>query len=219
MPPGCEVVIGDALRVNTFDVQPGATLVHLVGTPHPAPWKAEQFRAVDGVSFRVSLEAAREAGVEHFIYVSVAHPAPVMKAYIDVRSRCERELLDSGLRATVLRPWYVLGPRHWWPLLLSPAYVLAERIPRLREGARRLGLVRLADMVAALRWAVENPPERWRVLDVPAISAARKVADCPHEDGPQDSAYRDHAASCPDRAPRAASAVRATAQASGPRGV
>jgi uncharacterized protein YbjT (DUF2867 family) len=215
LPLGCEVVIGDALRSDTFAdaVGPRSTLIHLVGTPHPAPWKGDQFRAVDAVSFRASLAAARDGRVDHFIYVSVAHPAPVMNAYIDVRSECERELRKTGIRATVLRPWYVLGPGHRWPLLLLPGYALARRVPAFRDGATRLAPVRLADMVAALRWAVENPPERWRVLDVPAISAVRRLADCPRERAGLGSAR----VACPDldRAPGDASAARATAQGSG----
>jgi uncharacterized protein YbjT (DUF2867 family) len=61
--------------------------------------------------------AAAEANrFQHFVYVSVAHPAPAMKAYIEVRSRCEEIIRASGLNTTILRPWYVLGPGHYWPL-------------------------------------------------------------------------------------------------------
>ena len=61
------------------------TLVHLVGVPHPSPAKARQFQEVDLASVRASVEAAAAARIRHFVYVSVAHPAPVMKAYIEVR--------------------------------------------------------------------------------------------------------------------------------------
>jgi hypothetical protein len=74
---------------------------------------------VDLVSCRGAVEAARAAGVQHFIYVSVAQPAPVMKAYIRVRSECEAMICQSGMNSTILRPWYVLGPGH--PLALLPA--------------------------------------------------------------------------------------------------
>ena len=50
------------------------------------------------------------------------------------------------MNATVLRPWYVLGPGHRWPLALVPFYKLAEHIPATAEGARRLGLLRLSEM-------------------------------------------------------------------------
>ena len=48
---------------------------------------------------------------------------------------------ESGLNATILRPWYVLGPGRRWPLVLTPLYWLMEAIPSTRDGARRLGLV------------------------------------------------------------------------------
>ena len=173
LPPGCELVAGNALDASSFRdaVAPCDTLIHLVGTPHPAPWKGEQFRAVDRTSLFASVEAARHGGVGHFIYVSVAQPAPVMKEYLAVRSECERQIRESGLRATVLRPWYVLGPGHWWPYLLLPLYKVGEVLPATREGALRLGLVTLAEIARALDWAVEHPPDGKRVLAVPAIRA------------------------------------------------
>ena len=42
-----------------------------------------------------------------------------------------------------------------------------------REGARRLGLVTVEQMVAALVASVEQEPDGVRVVDVPAIRAAR----------------------------------------------
>jgi uncharacterized protein YbjT (DUF2867 family) len=102
----------------------------------------------------------------------VAQPAPVMKAYQAVRAEVESLLKDSGLRATVLRPWYVLGPGHRWPLVLSPFYYVCERLPRTRETALRLGLVTHEEMTAALVRAVEEPAENFRVLAVPDIRAS-----------------------------------------------
>jgi hypothetical protein len=73
------------------------------------------------------------------------------------------------MAATIVRPWYVLGPGHRWPYALLPIYAALERIPATREAAARLGLVKLPQMVAALVHAVEHPPDGVRVLDVPAI--------------------------------------------------
>jgi len=166
-----DVVPGNALDAETFAdrVPPSDTVVHLVGVSHPAPWKERAFRAIDLASLRASAKAARAAGVGHFIYVSVAHPAPVMKAYIRVRRECEDILKDAGLTATILRPWYVLGSGHRWPIVLKPVYSLLELFASTRDGARRLGLVTLQEIVAAMVWAVEHPPEETRILDVPAI--------------------------------------------------
>ena len=107
LPAGCEVVTGNVLDRHTFTshIASGDTLVHLVGTPRPSPAKARQFREVDLVSARETIAAATAAGVAHFVYVSVAHPAPVMRAYIAVRAEAEQMIRDSGLSATILRPW------------------------------------------------------------------------------------------------------------------
>jgi uncharacterized protein YbjT (DUF2867 family) len=116
--------IADPLRMNSYaeHVRPADTFIHLIGVPHPNPTKAAQFRAVDLVSVQVAIKAAREAGIRHFLYLSIAHPAPVMKAYIAVRTQCEEMIRASGIPATFLRPWYVLGPSHRWPVLILPFY-------------------------------------------------------------------------------------------------
>ena len=89
--PECDVIAGNALDRRTFEPHIAAadTFVHLVGTPHPSPAKAAEFRRVDLVSIQEAVPAAVAAGVRHFVYVSVAHPAPVMEAYIAVRSEGE----------------------------------------------------------------------------------------------------------------------------------
>ena len=170
---GAEIVAGDALDASTYAarVPAGATFVHLVGVAHPSPKKSPAFRAVDLASLKAALAAAA-ARARHFVYLSVAHPAPVMKPYWEARAEGEKLLVETGLPATILRPWYVLGPGHLWPYALVPLYALAELIPATRAGARRLGLVTRARMIRALAAAVENPPERVRIVDVPGIRAA-----------------------------------------------
>jgi len=176
LPRGCEAVAGDPLDESSFaaSVAPSDTFVQLVGVPRPSPSKARQFREIDLVSGRASVGAARASGVRHFVYVSVAQPAPLMKAYQAVRAEVESLLEDSGVNATVLRPWYVLGPGHRWPLLLKPFYYLCERLPSTRETAQRLGFVTHEEMTAALVRAVENPSEGFHVLTVPEIRAAKR---------------------------------------------
>jgi uncharacterized protein YbjT (DUF2867 family) len=178
LPSGCEAVIGNALDGSTFadQVRPSDTFVQLVGVPHPSPAKAAEFHSIDLASARASVSAASGAGVEHFIYVSVAQPAPVMKAYQAARAEGEKLIRDSGMNATIIRPWYVLGPGHRWASALIPMYWLFERIPGTRETARRLGLVTLDQMVNAITTAVGEPAEGVRIYDVPSIREAAKPA-------------------------------------------
>jgi uncharacterized protein YbjT (DUF2867 family) len=163
--------VGNALDRATFaqHVAPADTFAQLVGTPRPNPSKAKQFREVDLASVRESVAAAAQADVSQFVYVSVAQPARLMKAYVKVRAEGEAMIRESGLRATILRPWYVLGPGHHWPYLLLPVYWALERLPPTRESARRFGMVTLSDMVRALVWAVEKPSAGVRIVTVPEI--------------------------------------------------
>jgi len=173
-PRGCEIVVGDPFDRWTFvkAIEPGDTFLQLVGVPRPSPTKAQQFLDIDLRSARESIAAANAAGVAHFVYISVAQPAPVMQAYQAARRQAEQTLRASGLRHTILRPWYVLGPGHRWPYALLPIYWLLERLPVTRDSARRLGLVTLAQMVDAIVAAIENRPTHARIVEVPAIKKA-----------------------------------------------
>ncbi len=171
LPLGCEPVLGNAVDPANYAsrVAPSHTFVQLVGVSNPSPAKAAEFRSIDRASGLGAVKAAQDAGVQHFVYLSVAQPAPVMKSYIEVRAECEKALLANGMNATIVRPWYVLGPGHRWPYFLLPMYWLCERIPATREGARRLGLVTLEQMVRTLVSAVENPSIGARFIEVPQI--------------------------------------------------
>jgi len=176
LPAECEVVSGNALDANSYRqlIRPADTFIHLVGVPHPSPSKAAEFRAIDLTSAREAVAACAELGVHHFIYLSVAHPAPMMmmKDYIAVRATCEQMIQELHLNSTILRPWYVLGPGHRWPYVLLPFYKVCELLPFTRAGALRLGLVTLDQLILALVEAVESPVQGTRIVGVPEIRSA-----------------------------------------------
>ena len=176
---GCEIVHGDALRAETYtaNIAPADTFVHLVGVAHPSPSKANEFRAIDLVSCREAVSAAKQAGIQHFVYLSVARPAPMMKEYQAVRAEGEHMITESGIPATFVRPWYVLGPGRSWPIVLQPFYALARLFPATREGANRLALVTLEQMTQTLAFAVEHPAERIQIFEPPQIKLGGQVLD------------------------------------------
>ena len=171
------LVTADPLKEKSYtdSIRGCDTFVHLIGVPHPSPAKAAQFRSIDLPSIHVAVNAARDAGVSHFIYLSVAQPAPMMEDFIAVRAEGEALIRASGIKATFVRPWYVLGPGHWWPYALLPFYWIAELLPPTRESARRLGLITVSTILNALAWSVENPTDDVRVLDVPAMRQLPRV--------------------------------------------
>lgn len=166
LPDGAEPVIGDALDAASFAhrIAPSDTFIQLVGVPHPSPAKAEEFRKVDLVAIRESVRATGGTSIRHVIYLSVAQPAPVMKDYIAVRVEGERLLRESGMQATFVRPFYVLGPGHWWPYAFLPLFWLFAD-PRLYP-------VKLADVVRTIADAVDRGADGIRVIEAPEIRAA-----------------------------------------------
>lgn len=174
LPAGAEAVIGDALDTDTFarNIAPSDTFIQLVGVPHPSPAKAEEFRKIDLVAIRESVRAAAGTSIRHFIYLSVAQPAPVMKDYIAVRTEGERLLRESGMAATFVRPWYVLGPGHWWPYAVLPLYWIWGLFPAHRHTAARLLPVKLADVVRAIANAVDRGADGIKVIEAPEIRGA-----------------------------------------------
>ena len=98
-----------------------------------------------------------------------------MQAYLWVRALGESMIREAELTATIVRPWYVLGPGRRWPKMILPLYKLAEAFAATRPTAERLGLVTIEQFVKAMVGAAENPPAsgRQRIVDVPAIKSAR----------------------------------------------
>jgi uncharacterized protein YbjT (DUF2867 family) len=171
LPGNCRIVRGNALDGESYAaaVKGADTFIHLVGVSHPSPAKARQFIEIDLKSAGEAICVARAAGIRHFIYLSVAHPAPVMHAYIQTRSAGEELLRASELNATILRPWYVLGPGHRWPYVLLPLYGVARLFPGARDAAQRLAPVTLRQMLCAIEAAVDDPPTGVRILEAPQI--------------------------------------------------
>ncbi len=166
LPDGCNIIFGNALDKNTFkDSVPGhETFIQLVGVHHPSPKKIEEFKNIDLVSVNESVDTAKAAGVKHFIYLSVASPAPFMKDYIKTRLEGERLIMMSRMNATFLKPWYILGPDHKWPYLFIPFYKIFSVIPRTREAALNLALLKLKNVVNAILFAINNPANGIRYM-------------------------------------------------------
>lgn len=170
-------VIADPFLAESFSssIPQGSVFVQMLGVPHPSPKKKELFRTIDLASAKASAMAAKKAGVSHFVYVSVAQePTKIMKDYQECRAEAEAFIRSMDLAATFIRPWYVVGPGHYWPLFFLPLFKLLEFIPATAEKARSLRLVSISQMLNALVFAIEHPATGIRVFE---ISAIRKMND------------------------------------------
>jgi len=172
VPAGVEVVVGNPFEAQTFQqyIPVGCVFVQLLGVPHPSPKKAKQFKEIDLRSVKASADAASVAGALHFIYISVAMtPSKLMQAYQEVRKEGEKYCLSKTFNCTFIRPWYVLGPGHWWPVSLLPFYGLAEIVPSWRKKARAMALVTINQILNTLVNVTENEPLPLRILEVKDI--------------------------------------------------
>lgn len=172
LPPGAFPVVADAFDAKSFqDEMPRRSIfVQLLGVPHPGPKKKELFRTIDLASARASAIAAKYAGAMHFVYVSVAQtPTKIMQDYQKCRAADEEAIINAGLSSTFIRPWYVIGLKHYWPLFLLPLFNILEMIPSTSQKAKALKLVYLSQMLRALMFAIENPIERTRTIEFAGI--------------------------------------------------
>ena len=168
-------VIADPFNSNSFDsfIPEGAVFVQLLGISRPSPTKARLFEEIDLKSVIASVDAAAKAGVSHFIYVSVSMiPSRLMASYQQVRKSGEMYCKAKSLKCTFIRPWYVVGPGHYWPVVLLPFYGVAEIIPSWRRKARGMALVTMSQMLRALINAVEADPQPLRIVDIKNIRHA-----------------------------------------------
>lgn len=172
---GATIFTADPFDPGSFQslIPKGSVFVQLLGVSHPSPKKAQQFKEVDLRSIKASADAAANAQVSHFIYISVAMtPSKIMAAYQSVRKEGEEYCERKELNCTFIRPWYVLGPGHYWPVILLPLYGIAELVPVWRPKARSMALVTINQILRALITSVETDPQPHRITEIRQIRSS-----------------------------------------------
>lgn len=174
VPNGCAFVIANPFEAETFTdtIPENAVFIQLLGVPHPGPSKKELFKTIDLASVKASANAALHANASHFIYVSAAQtPTNIMKDFQQSRAEAESIIQSTGIPATFIRPWYVIGPGHYWPLLLQPMFKILQWIPSTSEKAKALRLIYLSQMLKTLVSAVKKLPQNgMRIIKVDEMS-------------------------------------------------
>lgn len=175
LPTGTTIIFGNALEANTFhnSIPNECTFIHLVGVAHPSPAKKQQFIDIDLASIKASVTAAKNKNIAQFIYLSVA-PNNIMKEYAAVRMEGEQLVRENFPNTTFVRPFYVLGPGHRWPLLLIPLFQMASLSKSGKEKVQRLGLVWIGQMINCLINVIEHPATGIRVIEVADIKKFSK---------------------------------------------
>lgn len=151
---GAEIVIGelrDAASLaeactGTATVISGATTIQSLGS--------DAISAVDRDGQLALVDAARNAGVRHFIYVSYTRNVDTNDPLTLAKRSVEDQLRASGMAFTILRPSYFmemwLGPALGWEFA-------EDRVRVLGSGEQRVSWISAADVIAAVVASVDNP--------------------------------------------------------------
>ena len=172
LPAGCNIIYGNALDANSYKngIPKGAVFIHLVGVPHPSPAKKDLFKSIDRVSIREAVNAASDRQVSHFIYLSVSqYPSAIMNNFQLTRAAGEALLEQSGIPSSIIRPWYVMGPGRWWPVLLKPFFWLASLNSSWVAKAKHFDTVTIQQMISTLMVAIKKTPAHIKYYEIEDI--------------------------------------------------
>jgi uncharacterized protein YbjT (DUF2867 family) len=126
---------------------------------------ADNPQSVDLDGNRNLIEAARDAGVGHFVFLSLLgadpdHPVPFMQA----KGQSEASLRESGMGYTILAPTAFM---EFWPAMVVGMPALqGQAVTLVGEGSRRHSFVSNRDVAAFAVKAVDNPAARNRHLAI-----------------------------------------------------
>jgi NADH dehydrogenase len=124
---------------------------------------ADNPQSVDLEGNRNLIEAARAAGVEHFIFVSllgadVNNPSP----FVQAKAQSESALRESGMEYTILAPTAFMEV---WPAMVVGMPILQGRsVTLVGEGRRRHSFVSNRDVAAFSVAAADRPEARKQYL-------------------------------------------------------
>ena len=114
------------------------------------------FDSVDLQGTKNLIDAAKAAGVRHFIYTSTFgsapnHPNPVF----DAKGQCEAYLKASGLTYTILKP----GPfmEMWLGVIVGSPLRAGQPVTLGGAGARKQAFTAMSDVVAYAVTALDSP--------------------------------------------------------------
>jgi NADH dehydrogenase len=117
---------------------------------------ADNPQSVDLDGNRNLIEAARDAGVEHFVFVSLLgaapdHPAPFMQA----KGQSEAFLRESGMGHTILAPTAFMEV--WPAMVVGMPALQGQTVTLVGEGSRRHSFVSNRNVAAFAVNAVDHP--------------------------------------------------------------
>jgi uncharacterized protein YbjT (DUF2867 family) len=154
---GVDVVQGDVSdRASLEKVAAGCDrVVHLVGIIQEA--RGATFRGIHVEGTRNVLDAAKKAGVRHFLYQSALGTRPGAKSmYHKTKWEAEELVRTSDIPFTILRPSLIYGTGDQFTLRLSDMIRLSPVLPVIGSGTSKIQPLYIDDVVSCIARAVTS---------------------------------------------------------------
>lgn len=174
---GAEVVAADLRQPHTL-ARACEDTTRVLATTHSFAGKGNSApQLVDDLGNRRLIDAAKAAGVEHFVFTSIYGVSPDSPIdFFRIKYEIEQYLKASGLSYTILRP----GPyMQEWAALVGKPILQRGKTTIFGGGKTPINFVSFEDVARYAVIALEDPRARNRTLDIggPENLTLDEVAD------------------------------------------
>jgi uncharacterized protein YbjT (DUF2867 family) len=161
---GAEVVSGD-LRNSASLMSACQRVEQVLAAAHALDGKGDNNpRTVDDVGNRRLIDAAKAAGVKHFIFVSVQGASPDSPLeFFRIKYRIEEYLRTSGLNFTILRPGAYM---ELWAQLIGQPIREQGKTTIFGRGNNPINFVSVEDVARFACIGLDDPRARNRIIEV-----------------------------------------------------
>ncbi len=161
---GVELVIGDLKDRASLDAacQGVASVITTVATTLSRQ-PDDSIRATELEGQKSLVDAASQAGVQHFVYTSVTGTLPSWGIFLETRRVVEEYVKQSGMTYTILRPNYLMD------LWLGPGVgfdIANARVQVFGSGEGKINWAALGDVLQFAVQALEHPAARNATLEL-----------------------------------------------------
>jgi uncharacterized protein YbjT (DUF2867 family) len=162
---GAEPVSGDLKNPGSLGAACGGVTTLITTANSVGRGGEDNTQTVDLDGNQALIDAASEAGVEHFIFISaLGADADSPIDFLQAKGRTEQHLRQSGMEYTILQPNYFMDV--WVPTVVGLPLQQGEPVRLIGEAKRHHSIVAARDVAAFVAAAVDNPAARNQVLMV-----------------------------------------------------
>ena len=168
----------ESLEKGFAGAQAVVSAVQFPNHPVEQPWRGRSYVEVDGRGTERQVEAARRAGVEHFVYLSGAGVREGRaEPWFQAKEMAERAIKESGLAWTIFRPSWIYGPGDRSLNKFVTFAKFLPFVPIIGSGREKIHPVYVGDVARTVVATLDRPEARNQVIEIggPAMTMREVV--------------------------------------------